>query len=94
MKNSFNEFKNKFEGAKGSDKFRGFIDRLYYSDRDTYGTFCSCIFSKRLRIITGFKKDIPEILQNDFINLIHKTRKVVSSVMNVWSQQTKNFIIF
>ncbi|MDD4542751.1 MAG: GNAT family N-acetyltransferase [Clostridia bacterium] len=81
-----------FKGAVGSDDFSGFIDKLYYEHKDTYGTFCSCIFNDCLRIITAFSNDLPEESADELINLISKARSIHNSFTNIWYKPDNSFL--
>jgi ribosomal protein S18 acetylase RimI-like enzyme len=73
-----------FSGAEGSNDFGGFIERLYFSHKDTFGTFCTCIFAGKLRIHIGFNTDMPEELSEELLTLIENSRKRVNTFTSIW----------
>ena len=73
-----------FTGAEGSEEFGGFIDRLYFSHHDIYGTYCSCIYNGKLRIHIGFNKDLPDDLKEHLLSLIKKARDGINSFTSIW----------
>ena len=73
-----------FEGAQGSDDFGGFIERLYFTCGDTFGTYSECIFNGNLRIQVGFNTDMPEELSNELLSLIKNARQKVNTSTSIW----------
>jgi GNAT superfamily N-acetyltransferase len=73
-----------FNGAEGSSDFGGFIDKLFYCYGDTYGTFCSCIYSNSLRLQIGFNTDIPAEICDELLKLFIKARSHINSFTSVW----------
>jgi hypothetical protein len=73
-----------FEGAEGSKDFGGFIERLYYSKDDIFGTFSSCTYGGKLRIHIGFNTDMPEEVSAELLLLIKNARKKFNTFTSIW----------
>lgn len=73
-----------FYGAEGSSDFGGFIDRLFYSDGDTYGTYSASIYDGKLHVQIGFNTDMPEDLSEELLSLIKKARNQVNTYTSIW----------
>lgn len=85
-----------FNGCDGSDEFGGFLNQLYFESGDTYGTFLACVFRNNLRIQIGFNNDMPEILEDELLNLIQNARNKVNTFTSIWyvatNQKLEEFI--
>lgn len=73
-----------FQGAEDSPEFGGFIDKLFFTDGHTYGTYCACVYKGKLRLQIGFNTDMPLEISNELLLLISKARKNVNSFTSVW----------
>lgn len=73
-----------FDGADGSKDFGGFIERLYYSNGETYGTYSACIYGGKLRIHIGFNTDMPDELGDGLLSLIASAREKVNTFTSIW----------
>ena len=73
-----------FEGAEGSKDFGGFLEQLYYSRKDIFGTFSSCIYGGKLRIHIGFNTDMPDELSNELLSLIENARHKINTFTSIW----------
>ena len=73
-----------FQGAEGCTDFGGFIDRLFYCNGDTYGTYCASIYCGQLRLQIGFNTDIPTEVCEELLLLITKARSQVNTFTSVW----------
>jgi len=73
-----------FQGAESNPDFGGFIDRLFYCNGNTYGTYCSCIYKGSLRLQIGFNTNMPADIYDELLTLIIKARKHINSFTRVW----------
>ena len=73
-----------FLGAEGATEFEGFIDRLFFRDGETYGTYCASVFRGKVRIQLGFNTDLPEHARPELLSLFSKARSRVDGPASVW----------
>ena len=73
-----------FQGADNSSDFGGFIDRLFFHQEDTYGTYCASIYCGKLRFQIGFNTDMPDEVQDELLVLMTKSRSKLNTPTSVW----------
>lgn len=73
-----------FHGADNSSDFGGFIDRLFFHQEDTYGTYCASIYCGKLRFQIGFNTDMPDEVQDELLALMTKSRSQLNTPTSVW----------
>lgn len=73
-----------FQGADNSSDFGGFIDRLFYHQQDTYGTYCASRYCGKLRFQIGFNTDMPENAQTELLSLMNKARRQLNTHTSIW----------